>query len=115
MKSKFSKTQACPHQKLTILLNKLTNFALTLQDSLITLHCQSSCSELISCITCVVATVFRHQVLYTEVVNASFLPHLILLTGMEDHAPFPPLNTNTWFRQLASQSNIITLNGILVF
>lgn len=80
-----------------------------------TLHCQSCCSELVSCITGVVATVLRHQVLYAKLLNASFLLHLILLTGLDDHSPFPPINTNTWFRQLTPQTNIITLYCVLVF
>lgn len=79
-----------------------------------TLHCQRCCSELVSCVTGVVATVFRIHVLYTELLNAPFLPHLKLLTRLEDHASLPPLNTSTWLRHLTAQGNIITLYGIQV-
>lgn len=79
-----------------------------------TLHCQSCCGELVSCITGVVATVLRHQVLNAKLLNASFLLHLIFFPGLDDHPPFPPLNTNTWFRQLTPQTNIITLYCVLV-
>lgn len=79
-----------------------------------TLYCQRSCSELVSCVTGVVATVFRLQVPYTELLNTPFLPHVILLTGLEDYASFPPLNTNTWLRQLTAHDNIVTLYGVLV-
>lgn len=79
-----------------------------------TLHCQRSRSELVPCITGVVTTVFWIQVPYTELLNATFLPHFILLTSLEDHASFPPLNTNTWLRQLTVEGNIITLYSIMV-
>lgn len=80
-----------------------------------TLHDQRSCRELVSCVTGVVAIVFWHQVPYTEFLNATFLPHLKLLTGMEDHTPFPPLNANTWLREFTSKGDIITLCSVLVF
>lgn len=79
-----------------------------------TLHCQRSCGKLVSCVTGVVPTVFRLQVLYTELSNAPFLPHPILLTRLEDHASLSPLNKDTWLRQLTAQSDIIPLYRILV-
>lgn len=83
-------------------------------DEWATLHFQRSRSELVSCVAGVVTTVLRIHALYTELLNATFLPHFILLTGLEDHTSFPPLNTNTWLRQLTAESNIITLNSVLV-
>lgn len=80
-----------------------------------TLHDQRRRGELVSCVTGVVAIVFRHQVPYIELSNATSLPHLKLLTGLEDHASFPPLNSHAWLRQFTAKGDIITLCGILVF
>lgn len=81
----------------------------------LTLHIHRTCGDLVSSATGIIPTVISLYTMDDQLSNAAFQLHLVLVTGLNDHPSFSPLNGGVRLGDLTVQDSCSPFFRLYVF